>query len=304
MISSRSPFTVVSAFLGLIAISLGAPISVTAQDPGILVSVDWLAAQVGEDDVVVLYVGPEEDFAAEHIPGSVFVERDLMSHPGSHSNDALVLELPEPAAFQSALRGWGVDDDSRIVVAFGGERVTFAARLMFTLDWAGLGDRTSFLDGGMTAWKAAGHAVTGEKAEVAQGSVTIHPREEIVVDAEWVQAHGNSDGHQLIDARAPAFFDGVREDRNVAGHIPGAGNVHWTSLVNEETLLIQPLEALRELFSAAGLEDGDTVVGYCHIGQYATLMLMSARLLGHEVLLYDGAFQDWATRGLPAESGN
>lgn len=275
---------------------------VTAQEPGLVVTVDWLARNL--DDVVLLHVGPEEAYGMEHIPGAVFVERDQMSHPASHSADALVLELPEADAFEEALQAWGVNDDSRIVVTFGDERVTQTARLLFTLDWAGLGDRTSYLDGGLTAWKAGGHEVTGETGSPARGNVTIRPRADIVVDAEWVQAHADSPDHHLVDARATSFFDGVREDGGVAGHIPGAGNVPWTTLVDEETLLLQPLPRLRELFDAAGVHETDTIVGYCHIGQYATLMLFTARLLGHEVMLYDGAFQDWAMRGLPAESGN
>jgi thiosulfate/3-mercaptopyruvate sulfurtransferase len=39
---------------------------------------------------------------------------------------------------------------------------------------------------------------------------------------------------------------------------------------------------------------GDTVIGYCHVGQQATAMLFAARTLGHPVLLYDGSFEDWS----------
>ena len=38
------------------------------------------------------------------------------------------------------------------------------------------------------------------------------------------------------------------------------------------------------------MKPGDTVIGYCHIGQQATAMLFAARTLGHPVLLYDGSF--------------
>jgi thiosulfate/3-mercaptopyruvate sulfurtransferase len=44
------------------------------------------------------------------------------------------------------------------------------------------------------------------------------------------------------------------------------------------------------------VKPGDTVVGYCHIGQQATGMLFAARSLGYKVLLYDGSFEDWTTR--------
>jgi thiosulfate/3-mercaptopyruvate sulfurtransferase len=284
-------------------IGLLSPAPGRAQAADLLVSVDWLTAHADDPDLVLLHVGPEEEFATEHIPGAVLITRDDFSNPGSHTPESLILELPEPDAFQAALRRAGVSESSRIVVYWGEEWVTPTARVVFTLDWAGLGDHTALLDGGLTAWKAAGGSVTGEVVEPPTGDVSVRPRD-LVVEAEWVEAHGMEPGYRIVDARAPAFYDGVREDRGKAGHIPGAGNLPWTDLVDEETLLLHPRERLRELFDAAGVEEGDTVVGYCHIGQYATLMLFSARLLGHEVVLYDGAFQDWAGRDLPVEGGN
>ena len=38
------------------------------------------------------------------------------------------------------------------------------------------------------------------------------------------------------------------------------------------------------------MKPGDTIIGYCHIGQQATGMLFAARTLGYKVLLYDGSF--------------
>lgn len=274
-----------------------------AQQHDLLVDAAWVHARLDDPNLVLLHVGPEDEYATEHIAGAVLVGREDFSHPSSHGDGALVLELPEPEAFQSALRAAGVNEDSRIVVYWGGEWVTPTARVVFTLDWAGLGDRTSLLDGGLDAWKAAGLDVTGDVRSPAAGDVVVRPRPELVVGADYVEAHAAADGFQVVDARSAGHFDGVQEDRGKAGHIPGAGSVPWTSLIDEETLLLHPPERLRELFAAAGVEEGDTVVGYCHIGQYATLMLFAARTLGHEVTLYDGAFQDWAQRDLPVETG-
>ena len=65
---------------------------------------------------------------------------------------------------------------------------------------------------------------------------------------------------------------------------------------------LKPASELRELLTRAGIKPGDTVVAYCHIGQFATMALFAARSLGHEVLLYDGAWQDWASHDLPVET--
>lgn len=267
----------------------------------LLVTADQVAAHLDESNLVILHVGDEDDYKAAHIPGAHYVQRfDMRAERGSDSL-ALILELPDPDVFQAALRRYGVTDDSRIVVYWGSEWVTPTTRMVFTLDWAGLGDRTVLMDGGLEAWKAAGHAVTNEATASRHGTVTIHPRD-LVVTAEWVQHNANNVGHALVDGRAGAFFDGVREDhREKAGHIPGAGSVPWTSLIDESLRLKSPSE-LASIFKSAGVEPGDTVVAYCHIGQYATTVLFAARTLGYDVRLYDGAIQDWAQRDLPVEA--
>lgn len=291
-------FTTALAACGL-ALS---PPALFGQGPGnrdaMLVSVEWLVQHLDDPAVVILHVGDQDDYTAEHIPGAHYVERNAMSHPGSHSPDALVLELPEGEEFQAVLRSYGVNDDSRIVVYWGSEWVTPTARMVFTLDWAGLGESTVLLNGGLGAWKAAGQSVTADLPTAQRGNVTLHPRPELIVGADWVQMNAEADGYALVDGRARAFFDGVREDRGKAGHIPGAGSLPWPELI-DESLMLKDEQSLRAVFDAAGVQSGDTVVAYCHIGQYATMVLFAARTLGHDVRLYDGAFQDWAARDLP-----
>jgi thiosulfate/3-mercaptopyruvate sulfurtransferase len=267
----------------------------------LLVTADQVAAQLDEENLVILHVGDEDDYKTEHIPGAHYVQRFDMRAERGEDSLALILELPKPEVFQAALRRYGVTDESRIVVYWGSEWVTPTTRMVFTLDWAGLGDRTVLMDGGLDAWKAGGHAVTAEAPEPGHGTVTIHPRD-LVVTADWVRHNSTNEGYALVDGRAPAFFEGVREDRGgKAGHIPGAGNVPWTALIDESLHLKSPSE-LASIFESAGVGSGDTVVAYCHIGQYATTVLFAARTLGYDVRLYDGAFQDWAQRDLPVEA--
>jgi thiosulfate/3-mercaptopyruvate sulfurtransferase len=86
----------------------------------------------------------------------------------------------------------------------------------------------------------------------------------------------------------------VQADQGRNGHIPGAASVPWASLYDEESARLKSADELRAVFAAAGFEPGDTVVGYCHIGQYATAMLFAARSLGYDIRLFDGSFQEWA----------
>ena len=290
------------ATLAVVGVSVSFVSTVVAQDArdALLVSAAWVAQHATDDDLVLLHVSSDSAYQVEHIAGAHHVNFMEIWHRDSHGGGELVLELPEAERFQQLLRGWGVDDNSRVVVYWGEDWVTPTARTVFTLDWAGLGDHTVVMNGGLGAWKLAGHPVMATATPAGYGNVTIRPRDDLVVDADWVQGHATAAGYALVDARAQVVFDGVREDRGKAGHIPGAGSTPYGEFVDDE-LMFKSATEIQSIFEAAGVKRGDTVVAYCHIGQYATLAMFAARTLGYEVKLYDGAFQDWAARDLPVE---
>ena len=288
--------------------SRGAEAQSSSGGGDLLVDAEWLGAHVDDRDLVLLHVGPEEEYVAGHIPGARHITLSAISAPEDHdAGTGLSLQLPEPGSVARTLADLGISDGSRVVVYWGpSEWTTPAARVVFTLDWIGLGARTSILQGGMPAWSAAGGAVTRSTPAVRPGRVTPRPRDELVVDADWVLAHLESPEYRIVDARAEVNYDGIQPTylhrKPVRlGHIPGAGNVPVFSLLDESGRL-RPESELRALFDAAGVRPGQTVVGYCHLGQYATLMLFAARTLGHPVKLYDGSFQDWGSQAhLPVE---
>jgi thiosulfate/3-mercaptopyruvate sulfurtransferase len=288
---------ILAAALSLVPVQSRAGMSPREQ---LLISEQWLAAHLGDEGLVLLHIGPQEDFEAEHIPGAQHVDFNDLAAPHDHAAGDLMLELPEPAHLQRSLRGLGIENDSKIVVYWSSRWVTPATRVVFTLDWVGLGDHTVLLDGGIDAWKAAGNPVGKQTTRQAEGSVTVAPRN-LVVDSDWINSHQGDAKYALVDARAPAYFDGISEDTDKKGHIPGAGNLPWTTLL-DESVKLKPEKELRALLTKAGVDPGDTVVAYCHIGQFATMAMFAARSLGHEVLLYDGAWQDWAGHDLPVET--
>lgn len=283
----------------LIWLSLLVAVPSLAASPrdSLVVSVPWLAAHVSDPNLVLLHVGDKAEYEAGHIAGARYVALSDIS-VSDRSDKGLILEMPAADDLRQKLEAVGISDNSRVIVYYGKDWVSPSTRVIFTLDYAGLGDRASLLDGGMVAWTKAGHEVTNVVPPAKKGTLSPLRINPITVDADFVRSHVTATGFAVVDARDSVYYDGVetgggKDNPQRRGHIAGAHTLPFGDVVDEQNVLKSP-EALSALFAKAGVKPGDTVVGYCHIGQQATAMLFAARTLGHRVLLYDGSFQDWS----------
>jgi thiosulfate/3-mercaptopyruvate sulfurtransferase len=273
----------------------------------ILVTSSWLSDHINDKNLVLLHVGDKAEYDREHLPGARFVKLDDISISNHDVPGALMLQMPDPADMRDRLARLGISDDSRVVVYYGNDWVTPATRVVFTLDYAGLGNQSALLDGGMQKWKREGRTLTAEVPAATTGHLAALKIKPIVVDADYVKANVGKTGISVVDGRAAAFYDGVQTgggmhgEKHKTGHVAGARSVPYTEITTSDLQLKSPAE-LEAIFAKAGVKPGDTVIGYCHIGQQATGMLFAARSLGHKVLLYDGSFEDWSARDLPVET--
>jgi thiosulfate/3-mercaptopyruvate sulfurtransferase len=263
----------------------------------LLVDVDWLSHHLNDRGLILLHVGSQADYETGHLPGARRISEEDVSRPHDMAKMAsgdLMLELPPIDELRGKIAAYGISDSSRIVVYFGKTAaVQSATRIIFTLDYVGLGDRTSLLNGGIASWTRAGQAAVTTVPGVARGTLTSRPPRDVVVDADYVKSLAARPRQRLVDARAAVFYRGVEASMNGAkGHIPGAINIPFSEITDNNQLIDR--DRVAALFQAAGIEADDTLVVYCHVGQQATAVIFAARLLGHPALLYDGSFQDWA----------
>ena len=285
-----------AACLGALLAIGSATAAADARDE-LVVDAKWLAEHVDDPGLVLLHVGDADDYGDGHIAGARLVSLDDVS-VSEHTATGLMLQMPAAEDLRVRLEKLGISDDSLIVVYYAKDWVSPATRVVFTLQQAGLGDRTKLLDGGMGAWVRHGGALNRKKPSASPGRLSRLDMQELVVDADYVRSHLDAPGIAIVDGRAAAFYDGVETGgahgvSHRTGHVKGARSVPFSEIADEQ-MRLRSQDELRALFDAAGVKPGDTVIGYCHIGQQATAMLFAARLLGHPVKLYDGSFEDWS----------
>ncbi len=272
----------------------------------ILVSTDWVAAHLKDQKLLIFQIGDDRSktvYDAGHVPGAQFLNpfRDL-ARP--RVEGGLALELPSAERLDSVLEANGISNDSKIVLYTASEYFSPLGRAFFTLEYAGLKGHVVVMDGGLETWKAENRPTSTDAPTPAAGSFTPKLEPDMVVDADWLKTRLGDPTVAIVDARTPEFYHGADTHQARNGHIPGAKNLPFDSVIDERGKFKDPA-TLTKLLEEAGVTESKTVVTYCHIGQQASLVWFAARLLGYRAKLYDGSFQDWSARSeLPVDPGN
>jgi thiosulfate/3-mercaptopyruvate sulfurtransferase len=242
------------------------------------------------------------EYAAEHIPGSLFFDIDEISDEKS----PLPHMLPSTVKFASRVKKMGIGDGMGIVV-YDTAGLYSAARVWWTFRVMGHAD-VAVLNGGLKKWKAEGRPVSSEPPP-ARTPRHFTPRfyASLVRDLDDMKALLANGAAQIADARGAGRFSGSEPEPRPglrSGHMPGARNVPYTMLLNDDGTLKSAGE-LREVFQARGVDPMKPVVTTCGSGVTAAILSLGLALLGQpEAGLYDGSWAEWGQdNGLPVKTG-
>lgn len=272
--------------------------------PGPLVSARWLAARLGQPDLVILDAsmrpvggGPSPPARGDDVqlPGTQVFDFDQRI---CDRTSPLPHMMPPPALFEEEVRALGVRQDSAIV-AYDRVGVYASPRAWWMFKAMGH-DRVAVLDGGLPAWIEAGLPCEprGERP-VSRGDFVARPRPELLCDADAVAAALADARAAVVDARSEGRFSGRDPEPRSGlrrGHMPGAVNLPFSAVQAHGHML--GAEELAALF-AARVGAREPLVFSCGSGVTACILALGATLAGRAGLrVYDGSWSEW---GLPSD---
>jgi thiosulfate/3-mercaptopyruvate sulfurtransferase len=276
--------------------------------PPALVTTEWAREHLDDPKVRFLEVDVDTDaYDTGHLPGATGInwKRQL--------TDPVLRDLASRDDLEALLRSAGIDDDTTIVL-YGDNNNWFAAWAYWQLRYQGV-DNVRLLDGGRIKVEADGLPLTTDAPAHAAGSITLpsDTREELRAYRQQV-IDGLGSERSLVDVRSPEEFRGElsapahlpQEAAQRRGHIPGAVNVPWSTAVAADGTF-KPIEELRELYGAKGVDGDDEVVAYCRIGERSShTWFVLHELLGYRnVRNYDGSWTEYGSLvGVPIETGD
>jgi len=266
-----------------------------------LVTTEWLSNNIDDPSVRVfdsswhmpaLGRAPEAEFAASHIPGTLFFDIDEISD----LDNSLPHMMPSAEKMASRLRQFGVNNTDHIVI-YDNSTGNSATRGWYMFKSFGH-NKVSVLDGGLPKWLAEGRPTTTDLPIFMNSHYRAEKDENATRTVEQVIDNISTGHEQVIDARSKGRFCGTEPEPREglkSGRIPGSFNVPFNVLINEDKTFKKP-EEIRAIFDAGGVDLNKPVVTSCGSGMTACVLLFALHLIGkNDCTLYDGSWTDWGS---------
>ena len=262
-----------------------------------LVSTEWLDQHLLDENLMILDVQPDvHDYIQEHLPGAIYMSEGLLRAP---LNGIPSFYIPEKA-FEILVRRVGLAEEAHLAVYSGKGAFTGSGdglgQTMMAYTLARFGYKSIYvLDGGIDKWKAENRPLSNLYPEVVSVHVSTRLQTDFFVSYEQFTSLKDKEGVLVLDARPAAQYEGHGPWRK-PGHIPGAVNLPWKSLMHPENpARLRSLDEVRSLLDQVGASPEKIIICYCGTGREATNeFLLFKWYLGYpQVKLYEGSFTEW-----------
>ncbi len=273
-----------------------------------LVNTQWVADRLNTPGIrlVEINVVPFKYQSAGHLPGAVAFDWT------SQLQDPTRRDIISPDTFEQLLSEAGITNDDHIII-YGDQSNWFAAYGFWLFSLYGH-EKLSLMDGGRLLWTEQRRQLVNTVPQFPRSTYRVRSTVPALrADRQFIVERLDRRDVVLLDVRSENEFTGHRVaplgDHLTAhrgGHIPGARNVPWSRLVNDDGTF-RAADDLRRIFEVEGIDlDAEEIVTYCFVGERAAHTWFAlTHILGHDnVRNYDGSWTEWGNAiGVPIAQG-
>ena len=260
----------------------------------LLVSAEWLKKNKGQ--VVLVDARPESLYSGGHIAGAVNASWTYFANMNAQTGTKKWGTIWQPSTMAKRIGALGINGKKTVVVYDDAGGWGQSGWALWILRMSGV-KNAKILEGGFTAWKKEGGAVsrTVHKNKAVAFSIPKY-KEHYLVDTEWINNNLGKSGLVLLDVRTLAEYQGkirpFQEKR--AGHLPGAIHIEMQNFVQDQ-YHFKEAEEIVELLQKHCITADNEIVVYDTAGVRAAFVTMALRYAGfHKSQCYDEGFQAWA----------
>ncbi len=276
----------------------------------ILISPAELSALQAAGPVVVIDTRDADTYAAGHIPGAVNL-RETFTYLATSTPEGLQ-ELKD--TFAAHLGAIGLSGQETAVFYEDAMNSGYgqSCRGYYLLTWLGY-PAVKVLNGGYSAWKAAGMPVSTDAVTPTPASfpTDLSQADVMLTKDDVIDALGTDT--VLLDVRDVDEWIGDSSSpygRDFAprkGRLPGAKWVEWYRFMKPSAQgpVFKTPDEVRAECATAGISPADTVYLYCFKGARASNTFLALKQAGFaDVRMYFGSWNEWSRDDkLPIESG-
>lgn len=247
-------------------------------------------------------INAKENYTASHLQGARYVDLnlDLATVPADAANGGRH-PLPTLEKFSQVLSKLGILPSSHVIVYDDKNSSNAAARFWWMLKAIGH-EKIQVINGGLQAAEKAGFPVNSEIETFAEAELyPILNWQLSQADITEIDSASNNPNTIIIDVRDKDRFDGLTEPIDlIAGHIPGAINVPFTSNLNPDGTYLSPETLKQKYQDIIGNTNPENVIVHCGSGVTACHTLLAMDYAGLPIpTLYVGSWSEWSRNNRP-----
>lgn len=255
----------------------------------LLVEPQQLSTVLKEANLLIVDLCKPETYAQGHIPGAVHLDyKQIIA-----ARPPVMGLVPDSDHLSRLMSLVGAKPETHIV-AYDDEGGGRAARFLYTLDIIGHA-HYSLLNGGIHAWTNEGYPLETTVNTRAPSEYPVVLGQNPVATKDYIMDHLRNGDITLVDARSPAEYKGEKKFAEKAGHIPGAINLDWITLMDQtRNLRLKPESEIRKLLEQCQIHQDKPAVVYCQTHHRSALVYFALKVLGFsDVKGYPGSWSEW-----------